>query len=233
MHIYASWKVWILKLCKSRQKQAKAGKSRQKRLNAAKCGYMHFLKETLLKLNQDRSRLHEQLRRRPKQHFAQNLKLYTCAYNPSAVPFKKQTFLRRAKLARFCEPRMTPEPLDRPLTLVDKQNGISTFSFSQSTDRVPLTSKYIHVYNSSSWVQNWKQNSKSRRFGKVMIKTSFTLFSKKKTPSYDENHENSMRGTDDQIYCPISARAHTSFAALPTLANPLKINEKTLFSRSS
>ena len=180
------------------------------RLNAAKCGYMHFLKETLLKLNQDRSRLQEQLRRRPKQHFAQNLKLYTCAYNPSAVPFKKQTFLRRAKLARFCEPRMTPEPLDRPLTLVDKQNGISTFSFSQSTDRVPLTSKYIHVYNSSSWVQNWKQNSKSRRFGKVMIKTSFTLFSKKKTPSYDENHENSMRGTDDQIYYTISARAPIS-----------------------
>ena len=62
-----------------------------------------------------------------------------------------------------------------------------------------------------------------------MIKTSFTLFSIKKTPSYDENHENSMRGTDDQIYCTISARAHTSFAALPTLENPLKINEKTLF----
>ena len=77
---------------------------------------MHFLKETLLKLNQDRSRLQEQLRRRPKQHFAQNFKLYACAYNTSAVPLKKQAFLRRAKLARFCEPRMTPEPLDPPLT---------------------------------------------------------------------------------------------------------------------
>ena len=142
---------------------------------------MHFLKETLLKLNQDRSRLQEQLRRRPKQHFAQNLKLYTCAYNPSAVPFKKQTFLRRAKLARFCEPRMTPEPLDRPLTLVGKQNGISTFSFSKSTDRVPLTSKYIYVYNSSSWVQNWKQNWNSCPFSIFMIKTSFTLFFLKKT----------------------------------------------------
>ena len=76
---------------------------------------------------------------------------------------------------------MTPEPLDRPLTLVDKQNGISTFSFSQSTDRVPLTSKYIHVYNSSSWVQNWKQNWNSCPFSIFMIKTSFTLFFLKKT----------------------------------------------------
>ena len=85
-------------------------------LNAAKCSYMHFLKESLLKLNQSRSRLYEQLRRRPKQHFAQNSELYACAYNTSAVPLKKQAFLRRAKLARFCEPRMTPEPLDPPLT---------------------------------------------------------------------------------------------------------------------
>ena len=194
---------------------------------------MISLKHTLKKLDQDHSRLYEQLRTRPRQHFSQNFKMETFTCITGTAPSKKQAFRRRAKKARFRTPRMTPEPLDRPLTLVDKQNGISTFSFSQSTDRVPLTSKYIHVYNSSSWVQNWKQNSKSRRFGKVMIKTSFTLFSIKKTPSYDENHENSMRGTDDQIYYTISARAHTSFAALPTLENPLKINEKTLFSRSS
>ena len=156
------------------------------------------------------SLLYEQLGNRPRQHFLQNFKLNTFEPIASTVSSKKQTFRRRAKKPRFRTPRMTPEPLDRPLTLVDKQNGISTFSFSKSTDRVPLTSKYIHVYNSSSWVQNWKQNSKSRRFGKVMIKTSFTLFSIKKTPSYDENHENSMRGTDDQIYYTISARAPIS-----------------------
>ena len=89
---------------------------------------------------------------------------------------KKQAFRRHAKKARFRPPRMTPVPLHRPLTLVSKQNGISTFSFSQSTDRVPLTSKYIHVYNSSSWVQNWKQNWNSCPFSIFMIKTSFTLF---------------------------------------------------------
>ena len=64
-----------------------------------------------------------------------------------------------------------------------------------------------------------------------MIKTSSTLFSLRKTPSYHENHENLMWGADDQIYATICARAHTRCRALPPLENRLKINEKRPFQR--
>ena len=142
---------------------------------------MISLKHTLKTLDQDHSRLYEQLRRRPRQHFSQNFKMETFTCITGTAPSKKQAFRRRAKKARFRTPRMTPVPLHRPLTLVGRVVGISTFSFSKSPGVVPPTAKHTHVYTASSWVQNWKQNWNSCPFSIFMIKTSFTLFLLKKT----------------------------------------------------
>ena len=109
-----------------------------------------FIKETLRKLDWIRSQLYEQLRRRPRQHFLQNFKLKTLKPIAGAVSSKKRTFRRRAKKARFRTPRMTPVPLHRPLTLVGRVVGISTFSFSKSPGVVPPTAKHTHVYTASS-----------------------------------------------------------------------------------
>ena len=142
---------------------------------------MSSLKHTLRKLDQDDSRLYEQLRTRPRQHFSQNFKMETFICVTGTAPSKKQAFQRRAKKARFRTPRMTPVPLHRPLTLVGRVAEISTFSLSQSSARAAPTGKHTHVYTASSWVQNWKQNWNSCPFSIFMIKTSFTLFFLKKT----------------------------------------------------
>ena len=143
---------------------------------------MISLKHTLKTLDQDHSRLYEQLRRRPRQHFSQNFTTETFTYIAGTTPSKKQAFRRRAKKARFRTPRMTSIPLHRPLTLVGRVAEISTFSLSQSSARAAPTGKHTHVYTASRWVQNWKQNWNSCPFSIFMIKTSFTLFLLKKMP---------------------------------------------------
>ena len=60
-------------------------------------------------------------------------------------------------------------------------SGISTFSFSKSTDAVPPTSRHPNVYTASHWVQNWKQNWNCPPFRFFMIETSFTLSFLRKT----------------------------------------------------
>ena len=57
-----------------------------------------FTKETLRKLDWIRSQLYEQLRKRPKQHFAQNLMLYINGTTNAASGCKKQRKLRRQEM---------------------------------------------------------------------------------------------------------------------------------------
>ena len=67
------------------------------RLNAAKCGYNVFFKETLSKLQIIISRLHEQLRERPKAHFSQDLKL---RYRKTIDPHKHAENWTKRKMRR-------------------------------------------------------------------------------------------------------------------------------------
>ena len=74
------------------------------RLHAATYTLPDFVKEPLKKplkkLNHGRSRLYEQLGKRPKQHFAQKNKLYTIATSNLAPAFKNKEKMRGAKSAR-------------------------------------------------------------------------------------------------------------------------------------
>ena len=91
-----------------------------------------FFKEPLLKLYQSRSRLYEQLRRRPKQHFAQNYILYPNGTLKLAPDRKNQRKMRTAKSARRARVEKQKREEKQSTSIFSEQTTKNTYHWTHA-----------------------------------------------------------------------------------------------------
>ena len=125
-----------------------------------------------------RSQLHEQLWKRPKQHFSQNCKLYTFQRMTTTVLFKKQTFRATRSGAQNCAPQNEKKHLRTTVYNKEEVGEILVFHFPNPRVGVRQLSK-TPTCTAHQTIVNPKFSAQSEPMVKSYDQNKFQAFSLK------------------------------------------------------